>query len=395
MTRPETGERGADDPLELPDLDEVDGPRLVLAPRTWVSLLTIAAIALGFVYDYAVLPARQGIVFGWDLVIHEWLFVCSLSVFCTHVLVPLARNRELTRHYWRRLRSNPIGLWSFLYLVGFFLVGMIGPAVVGVPQTTTLQPSYQPPVGIGVDSRFVSTCLGTVAGGACHGTLAYPLGTDGNGRDVVVVVTNAMRLALEVGFISGMLLVPIATLVGTVAAEFGGRVDEVLMRFVDLQQVVPAFFVYIVAQFVLAPTLTLLLLVFGVLSWGAIARMVREEARQRREREYVRAVESAGGSRLWIIRRHIVPNVTNTIIPAVTLQIPTLILIEAGVSFLALGDPTVSSFGWAISAGLTATEFPMYWWISTVPAIVLIVSVTALNLFGDALGDVLDPRRDG
>jgi len=379
---------------DLPDLEESGGRVRTPAPRTALATVWVVAAVAGFAYDYLVLGGEEALLLDWELAIHEWLFVLTLGLSVTHVAIPLARRPALTGRYWRRLRANPVGLASFCYLAAFFLVGMVGPVVVGVPTTATFNPTYQPPIGMGVDARFVGTCVGPVADGACTGSLAHPLGTDGNGRDMVVVVVNGMRLAVEVAFISAGILVPVATLVGTVAAEFGGRVDEFLMRVVDLQGIVPAFFVYIVLQYVFAPRLTLLLVVFGVLSWGSIARIVRSEALQRREQAYVRAVESAGGGRLWIVRRHIIPNVTNTVVPAVTLQIPTLILIEAALSFLALGDPTVNSFGWAISAGMTDTEFPRFWWIGTAPTVVLIVSVIALNLFGDALGDVLDPRRE-
>jgi peptide/nickel transport system permease protein len=274
-----------------------------------------------------------------------------------------------------------------------FLVALVGPAFVGVPKIG-FDPPYQPPVGLSASSVDVSPCVGQATDGVCFGTMKHPLGTDGNSRDVVTIVVTGLRISLEVALISAMLLVPLATAVGTVAAEYGGWVDDVLMRFVDLQQVVPAFFVYIVVQYVFEPRLTLMLVVFGLLSWGSIARMVRSEAVQKREAEYVRAAESAGASRPWIVRKHIVPNVSNTVISAVTLQIPTLIVIEAALSYLALGDPTVTSIGNAISGALNQTEFPAYWWVSTAPLVALLITVVALNLFGDTMRDVLDPRME-
>lgn len=388
-----TGEVGDGD-VELPDLDEIDGPRFWLSIRTWAFVGAAIAVLSGFLYDLLYLDPREDVVFGWEMALHEWLFVLSLVVFLFQVLVPLASRPKLVRYYLGRLRDNRVGFAAFLYLVAFTLVGLAGPAVVGSPSIASFDPPHQPPVGFGVDARFVSTCAGTVVDGTCQGSLQYPLGTDSNGRGLVILLVAGSRLALEVGFVSAMLIVPLATAVGTVAAEFGGRVDELLMRFVDVQQVVPAFFVYIVAQFVFAPRLTLLLVVFGTLSWGAIARMVRSEAIQRSQLGYVRAAEGAGAGRPWIVRRHVVPNVTSTVVAAVTLQIPTLVLIEAALSFLALGDPTVNSLGQTISTGMTAREFPRYWWISTVPTLLLVVTVVALNLFGDALRDVLDPRME-
>ncbi|PSQ16959.1 ABC transporter permease [Halobacteriales archaeon QS_8_69_26] len=381
-------------PAELPDLEGISRGPLPGNWRTWAFLLSVAAVVGAFAYDYTTLGPRETIVFGWDLALHEWLFVLSLAVFVFYVLVPLVTNRRLTLTYWRRLRDRPLGLVSFLYLVVFFLVGMVGPEVLGAPSVATFNPPYQPPVGFDASNVFVTTCAGEVSGGKCHGSMEYPLGTDGNGRDMIVLLVNGMRVALEVAFVSAMLLVPLATAVGTVAAEYGGWVDDVLMRGVDLLQVIPAFFVYIVVQYVYEPHLSLLLVVFGFLSWGSIARLVKSEAEGTRQAEYVRAAECAGAGRLWVIRRHVVPNVINTVISAVTLLVPTLIIIEAALSYLALGDPEANSLGYVISAGLNTTEFPTYWWISTVPAVLLIVTVVALNLFGDALGDVLDPRMD-
>lgn len=389
-TAPGTG--AIDLAYDLPEPGRRRLPRT--SRRTLVFLVAVAGVVAGFAYDYAVLGPREGVVFGWDPAVHEWLFVLSLVVFCFYVLVPLAANPRLTRTYWRRLRNRPVGLASFLYLVAFFVVGMVGPVLVGPMSLTNFNPPYQPPVGLEAPKVFVTTCAGEVSGGQCHGSLQYPLGTDGIGRDVVTVVVHGVRIALEVALVSAMLVVPLATAVGTVAAEFGGRVDDVLMRAVDLTQVVPAFFVYIVAQYVYRPRLSMLLVVFGLLSWGSIARVVRSEAIGTREADYVRAARCAGAGRLSVVRRHVVPNVTNTVVASVTLLIPTLIIIEAALSYLALGDPTANSLGYAISAGLNTTEFPTYWWISTVPALVLVVTVVALNLFGDALRDVLDPRMD-
>lgn len=387
--------RGHGRGIDLPDLDAEGSDRRPVSVRTVLFLAWLSVLVAGFCWDLFVLGPRDTVVFGWTMAVHEWLFVLSLSVFLFYVVVPLARRPTLTRYYWDRLREDRVGTAAFCYLVGFFVVGMLGPAVVGVPKVASVTPPHQPPVGVGVDARFVATCAGQEAMGKCWGTLANPLGTDGNGRDLVVLTVNGARLALEVAFVSAALLVPLATAVGTLAAEAGGRVEEVLMRFVDLQQIVPAFFVYVVAQYVYAPRFSLLLLVFGLLSWGSVARMVRSEAVGRRDLGYVRAAESAGAGHLFVVRHHVVPNVMGTVVAAVTLQIPTLVLLEAALSFLALGDPRVFSFGQTISVGIGTTAFPRYWWVSTVPGVVLVVTVVALNLLGDALGDVLDPRVEG
>lgn len=350
-------------------------------------------LAAGFAYDYAFLDPREALVFGWVFTPREWVFSLSLVAFACYVLLPLATDRERTRLYWHRLRGHPLGLAAFLSLVFFFLVGLVGPELLGEPRIRPVTP-HQPPVGVGVPTKYISTCEGPVRGGTCYGTWQFPLGTTANSEDIVVWMVHGLRVALEIALISAMLVVPTATFVGTTAAAYGGRVDDALMRSAELMQAVPAFFVYIIYQFVYEPSLLVLLAIFGVLSWGNVARMVRSEAVQRREAAFVEAAETAGASRLTIVRRHLVPNVSNTVVTAVTLQIPTFILVEAALSYLAFGDPDVYSLGWFISSVINPYEFPHYWWLSVIPAVLLLWVALALNLFGDATRDVLDPKLE-
>jgi peptide/nickel transport system permease protein len=118
---------------------------------------------------------------------------------------------------------------------------------------------------------------------------------------------------------------------------------------------------------------------------------VRSEALQRREEAYVRAANAAGASRGWVIRRHIIPNVSGTVITAATLAIPTFILGEAALSFLGFGDPETFSWGRTINAG--RSDLDSAWWISTIPGLFLFFTVLAFNFVGDALSDAIDPRR--
>jgi peptide/nickel transport system permease protein len=186
--------------------------------------------------------------------------------------------------------------------------------------------------------------------------------------------------------------VPIATVVGTTAAYFGGRVDSLLMRYVDLQQVIPAFFVYLVVQFLYGGSVFLLVLVFGLLNWGGVARLVRSDALEEVESGYVKAAESAGHGRLRIVRRHLLPNVSSTVLTAVTLQIPTLLIIEATVSYLDLGARTQLTWGLLIAGGFTENTFPSQWWIAASPVLALILTTVSFSVLGDALRDALDLR---
>lgn len=371
--------------------DDLQGRRPRVGWRTAGFLLTVAGAVVAFCYDHFVLSDLEPL-WRWDVARHEWLFVVSLSAFGFYVLAPLATNRRETMRYWRRLRGRRPAVAALAYLVVFFLGGLLGPVVLGVPQTGG-RSVLLPPYGVSIPQGFAVSCAGSLADGACHGTLAHPFGTDGVGRDVLVLVVNGMRVALEVALVTATILVPIATAVGVAAATFGGRVDDALMRYVDLQGAIPAFFVYLVAQYVFRPSLLLMVVVFGLLNWGGVARLVRAETLKKREAGYVTAARGAGAGRLWTIREHLLPNVSTTVLTAATLQMPTLIIIEAALSYLNLADPYIYSWGNAIS--VSARTFPVYWWVTVIPVAFLLLTTLSFSLLGDALRDVFDARIPG
>jgi peptide/nickel transport system permease protein len=201
-----------------------------------------------------------------------------------------------------------------------------------------------------------------------------------------------MQVSMKLGLITTLLVISIGTVVGTVAAYSGGMVDETLMRYVDIQLTFPTFLLYLLLVFLFGGSLFMFIVLFGLTSWGGIARLVRSEALQLREEEYVLAAKSAGANAAYVIRRHLVPNVSSTVITAATLAIPGYILAEAALSFLQLGDPTIPSWGQVIAAG--RSDLDTAWWISTFPGFFLFFTILAFNFMGDALRDALDPRAD-
>ncbi len=202
-----------------------------------------------------------------------------------------------------------------------------------------------------------------------------------------------MRVSIRIGLITSFLIISIGATVGTVAAYVGGLVDEVLMRYVDIQQVFPSFLLYLLLIFLFGGSLLMFILVFGLFSWGGTARLVRSAALQRSEDEYVAVARAAGADTSHVIRRHILPNVSGTVITNLTLLIPGLILFEAGLAFLSLGDPTIPSWGQTIAAG--RSDLRTAWWVSTVPGVFLFLTILAFNFVGDAFRDALDPRSEG
>ncbi|MFB6108733.1 MAG: ABC transporter permease [Haloplanus sp.] len=385
---------GETDTFETVDWDETGRRLSTLSRRDRWALAAFLVLAGAFAYDFLVLPSNRPTVTWpvvWNVTQLDWLFVATLLALSLYVVVPLADNRRLTAYYWREFRKNRLAVLSLAYLLVVFLVGVVGPLFLEKPDLA-LQRGYQPPVFVGVGETVTVNCLGAVRDGLCHGTWAHPLGTTSDGKDILVLIVYGMQVSMKVGLISTLLVVTIGTTVGTVAAYGGGLVDEVLMRYVDVQLVFPAFFLYLLLIYLFGGSLFMFILVFGLTGWGSMARLVRSEALQRAEESYVTAARGAGAGTFYVIRRHLVPNVSNTVITAATLLIPGFILFEASLSFLSLGDPTVPSWGQVIAAG--RSDLSTAWWVSTFPGVFLFTTILAFNFVGDALRDALDPRQE-
>ena len=382
------------------DWAEVRADRPTVPAGLWFLAPFVALLAL-FGYHAALVPSGEPLVnravFGVRVAVDptafDWLVALSVLVFVVLVVVPLARNPTLARSAWADLRSDRLALASFCYLVAFVLVGALGPAVLGEP---TIRPAveFQPPVYGTIESSAVLECVGPTSadGSVCHGSWQYPLGTDNLGRSMLHRLVRGLQVSLLMALVASMLMVPLAVTVGTVAGYVGGTVDDVLMRYVDLQQSLPAILVYLVAVYLLSRSLFLVVLVFGLLSWGGIARVVRSEVKQRKRESYVRAARAAGASRLAVVRDHVLPNVSNTVVTAVTIQVPTLLLAEASLGYLGLGERYSKSLGQLVRLGTTEFEFTQVPWIATEAAVALALTAVAFNLFGDALREALDPR---
>jgi peptide/nickel transport system permease protein len=363
-------------------------------PRTGTGAVGLLAWVAALAYDLSLPPGEPTVAVGgyvWDATDLDWLFVLTLGFAAYAVVWPLARNRRLARYYWRRFRRNRLALVSVVYLAVVFVLGIGGPAVLSPPEIN-LTAGFQPPAFVAVDTSVPVSCVGPTSDGLCYGTLAHPFGTTGDGKDIAVLVVYGMQVSMKLGLITTLLVVTIGTTVGTVAAYAGGLVDEALMRYVDIQLTFPTFLLYLLLVYLFDGGLFLFILIFGLTSWGGIARLVRAEALQLAEEDYVRSARVVGATPWHVVRNHLVPNVSGTVITAATLAIPGYILAEAALSFLQLGDPTLPSWGQVIAAG--RTDLGEAWWISTIPGVFLFFTILAFNFVGDALRDALDPRTE-
>ena len=243
------------------------------------------------------------------------------------------------------------------------------------------------------DLAVVSIMDGRLAPGETmfDGTVAW-LGTDGAGRDVLSAIIYGLRTSLTVAVCSALIALTIGLLVGMTAAFFGGRVDAFLMRIVDIQLSFPAILVALVLLALLGKGIDKVIIALAIVQWAIYARTVRASAIVERRKEYIEAANCLGLSSFRIIWKHLLPNSISPLIVLATLQTAHSISIEATLSFLGVGVPiTEPSLGSLIANGFDYILSGAYW-ITFFPGIMLLVTVAAINIFGDHLRVLLNPR---
>lgn len=220
------------------------------------------------------------------------------------------------------------------------------------------------------------------------------LGTDGAGRDLLSAIFYGLRTSLSVGVMSGLIALGIGAAIGLAAAYFGGRVDTLIMRVVDLQLSFPAILVALVLLAVLGKGIDKIIIALVVVQWAYYARTVRASALVERNKEYVEAATCLALSHRRIVFRHLLPNCMPPLIVVGTLQTAHAISLEATLSFLGIGLPiTEPSLGLLIANGFEYMLSQKYW-ISFFPGIALLIIIVSINLVGDQLRDVLNPRLE-
>jgi peptide/nickel transport system permease protein len=220
------------------------------------------------------------------------------------------------------------------------------------------------------------------------------LGSDGVGRDLLSGILYGLRISLMVGAVSGVIAASVGMSIGLIAAYAGGRVESLIMRIVDLQLSLPTVLVALILVSILGKGVDKIIIALVIVQWAYYARTVRGSALVERRKEYVEAAQSLGLSDARIIFRHILPNVIAPVIVIATVQTAHAIALEATLSFLGVGLPqTEPSLGVLIANGFQYLLSGKYW-ISTFPGIALLVTIVAINLVGDRLRDVLNPRLE-
>lgn len=224
--------------------------------------------------------------------------------------------------------------------------------------------------------------------------MTHVLGTDGAGRDMVSAIFYGIRTSLSVGIFSAVIALIIGCIFGLVAASAGGRIETVIMRIVDIQLSFPAILVALILLAVLGKGVDKIIIALVLVQWAYYARTMRGAALVERSKEYVEAATCLGISRIRIIFRHILPNCISPLIVVGTIQAAHAISLEATLSFLGIGLPiTEPSLGLLIANGFRYLMSEKYW-ISIFPGIALLIMIVSINLVGDQLRDVLNPRLE-
>ncbi|MEY7847870.1 nickel transporter permease [Natrarchaeobius sp. A-rgal3] len=267
------------------------------------------------------------------------------------------------------LRGNPFTLAGATIVVGLTAVAVVGPLLVPYdPTAQDLANRLHPP------------------------SLAHPLGTDQLGRDVLTRLVYGARISLGIALLVTAIRVAIGTAIGIVSGYAGGWVDELLMRLVDVQLAFPGLVLALVVAGILGPSLRNVMIALAVVGWATYARVVRGTVLSVKEREYVDASRLLGTPPRRIATRHLLPKVANPVIVLATLNLGTVVLATAGLSFIGLGaQPPTPEWGTMLAGG--RDHLRRAWWIVNAPGIAIMLTVLGFNLLGDGLRDMLDPRQ--
>jgi len=279
--------------------------------------------------------------------------------------------RSMLRESLRRLSRNPLAV-AGAAVVLFFCVLALFPSLVSShdPNRINILKILEPP------------------------SAAHPLGTDDLGRDVLARMLHGARISLSVGFVAESIAIGIGLVIGLLAGYYGGKVDSLLMRFVDIMLCFPTFFLILAVIAFIGPSIWNIMFIIGVTGWMGVARLVLAETLSLKERDFVAAARAQGAGTARILFRHILPNTLAPVLVAATLGVAGAILVESGLSFLGIGvQPPTPSWGNILTAGKDNIEFA--WWLSLFPGLAIFLTVLGYNLLGEGIRDAVDPRLKG
>ena len=274
---------------------------------------------------------------------------------------------ERTVSTWRLITANKMAMAGAAMVLAMAILAMIAPLICKDPGAVDISHQLQAP---GFDAW---------------------LGTDDLGRDVFSRIAYGARISLLVGFVAVGIATVIGIFLGAVAGYYGGWIDTLVMRFVDIMLCFPSFFLILAVIAFLEPSIWNIMIIIGLTGWMGVARLVRAEFMSLRHRDFVLAIRSLGASDRRIIFRHILPNALSPVLVSAALGVAGAILTESALSFLGIGvQPPTPSWGNMLIAG--KQTLGTAWWLSFFPGVAILITVLGYNLLGEGLRDALDPR---
>ncbi|MED4957589.1 ABC transporter permease [Paenibacillus macerans] len=275
---------------------------------------------------------------------------------------------------WTNLRKSRAGLPGLFILALVVLCALAAPWIAPHdPYAQNLADAMKPPFW------------------SAEGSAAYLLGTDQLGRDIFSRIIYGSRISLLISAAGSLVSLATGILLGSISGYYGGKIDSLLMRFVDISMAVPFILLSIFIAAIVGPGIANIIFIAGISSGVGLARLVRGEIMAVKGQEYIEAIRSVGANDRIVVFRHILPNIFNTLIVTLTLEMAQLILVESSLSFLGLGVPAeVPTWGKMLSESRTYMLSDP--WIAIFPGVAITLTVLGINLFGDWLRDYLDPK---
>ncbi|MDE2940367.1 MAG: ABC transporter permease [Chloroflexota bacterium] len=280
----------------------------------------------------------------------------------------------------RRYPIFPVAILLFVLVLPAIFANWIAPHD---PVQGSLSERLVPPFWVQAEGEGIYATPG--------GSTKFILGTDKQGRDILTRIVYGARISLTVAAISIFLAGLIGTTLGLIAGYFGGNIDHIVMRAVDICLSMPAILFALVLAVVLGPSFQTVIIVIVSIFWSRYARLVRGETLGIKAQDFVARARVSGASNLRIITRHVFPNVVNTIIVLATLEVGQVILLESTLSFLGAGLPRPTP-AWGLMIANGRELLVTAWWVAAWPGVAILLSVLSMNLLGDWLRDRLDPK---